>query len=128
MPDPNGRPLSPHLSVYRPEITSVLSILHRLSGLLLGFGMVALAAFLVAAAAGPEAFALATSAADSLIGCAFFVAVSIAFFYHLANGVRHLFWDAGFGFELVNVQRSGWFVVALTAVLTGLFWLGVGAA
>ena len=128
MPDPNGRPLSPHLSVYRPEITSVLSILHRLSGLLLGLGMVVLAAFLAAAAAGPEAFALATSAVESLIGCLVLVAVSVAFFYHLANGVRHLFWDAGLGFELVNVRRSGWFVVALTVVLTVLFWSGVAAA
>ena len=128
MPDPTRRPLSPHLSVYRPEITSVLSILHRLSGLFLALGMVALAAFLGAAAVGQAAFAVATSALGSLIGCAFLVAVSVAFFYHLANGVRHLCWDAGFGFEMANVRRSGWFVVGLTAVLTVLFWLGVAAS
>ena len=128
MPNPARRPLSPHLSVYRPEITSVLSILHRLSGLFLALGMVALAAFLGAAAAGQAAFAAAASALDSLIGRAFLVAVSVAFFYHLANGVRHLCWDAGFGFELANVHRSGWFVVVATAVLTVLFWFGVAAS
>ena len=128
MPDPTRRPLSPHLSVYRPEITSVLSILHRLSGLFLTLGMVALAAVLGAAAAGQTAFAVAASALGSLLGCAFLVAVSVAFFYHLANGVRHLCWDAGFGFELANVRRSGWLVVGLTAVLTVVFWLGVAAS
>ena len=128
MPDPTRRPLSPHLSVYRPEITSVLSILHRLSGLFLALGMVALAAFLGAAAAGQAAFAVAVSALGSLLGCAFLVAVSVAFFDHLANGVRHLCWDAGFGFELANVRRSGWLVVGLTAVLTVVFWLGVAAS
>ncbi len=127
MPPPARRPLSPHLSVYRPEITSVLSILHRLSGLFLGLGMVVLAAFLWAAAAGPESFAVAASALGSLLGYAFLVAVSVAFFFHLANGIRHLFWDAGLGFEMPAVRRSGWFVVALTAGLTALFWAGAAA-
>ncbi len=125
MPDATRRPLSPHLSVYRPEITSVLSILHRLAGLVLALGMVALAAFLTAAVSGPEAFATAVAAANSLLGCAFLLGVSAAFFYHLANGVRHLFWDAGYGFEMANVRWSGWLVLGLTVILTAGFWLGV---
>lgn len=126
MPDPVRHPLSPHLSVYRPEITSVLSILHRFAGLILGLAMVALAAFLAAAAAGPEAFAATVSLFSTVPGYVFLAAVSAAFFYHLANGVRHLFWDAGYGFELRNVRRSGWFVVAFTAAFTAAFWYGVG--
>ncbi len=128
MPVPARRPLSPHLSIYRPEITSVLSILHRLSGLVLGLGMVALAVFLWATAAGPAAFRVGAAAFSSLFGSAFLVAVSAAFFYHLANGVRHLFWDAGLGFEMGAVRASGWFVVGLAVLLTALFWSGVAAA
>jgi succinate dehydrogenase / fumarate reductase cytochrome b subunit len=117
-----NRPLSPHLQVYRPQITSVLSILHRMTGALLALGLPALAAWLLAAAAGPESFATAQALAGSWIGQLFLFAWSFALFYHLCNGIRHLFWDAGLGFELPTVQASGLTALAAATALTALAW------
>ena len=118
----DNRPLSPHLSVYRPQITSVLSILHRLTGIGLAFGALALAYWLNAAAYGADAFARAQAVAGSWIGILFLIGWTFALFYHLANGIRHLFWDAGMGFELSQVRASGWFVVVVSVGLTAVTW------
>ncbi|MCC5866961.1 MAG: succinate dehydrogenase, cytochrome b556 subunit [Gammaproteobacteria bacterium] len=117
------RPLSPHLQVYRPQITSVLSISHRLSGMLLAASSLLLVAWLVAAASGPEAYASAQVFFSHWLIRLLLIGVSLAFFYHLCNGIRHLFWDAGFGFEIRQVIVSGWAVVIAAAVLTLGFWL-----
>ena len=117
-----GRPLSPHLSIYRPQLTSVLSILHRFTGVALGGGLLLFVWWLVAAAAGPEAFATAQGFFGSIPGGVMLFAASWAFFYHLCNGVRHLVWDAGYGYELANVYRSGWAVVAASLALTLAAW------
>jgi succinate dehydrogenase / fumarate reductase cytochrome b subunit len=117
------RPLSPHLQIYRPQLTSVLSITHRLSGVALGVGTLLLVYWLAAAAAGPEAFEAAQSFVGSFFGQLLLFGWSVALFFHLCNGIRHLFWDAGFGFELDEVYRSGWTVVAATAVLSLLVWI-----
>jgi len=117
------RPLSPHLQVYRPQLTSVLSILHRLTGVFLSLGTLLLVWWLVAAASGPEAFATAQGFIGSWLGYLLLLGWSVALFYHLCNGIRHLAWDAGYGFELENVYRSGWAVILGTGVLTVLAWV-----
>ena len=117
-----NRPLSPHLQVYRPQWTSVLSISHRATGVALAFGTLLLVYWLAAAASGPEAFALAQRLIGSIIGQLLLLGWTFALFYHFCNGIRHLFWDAGYGFELRNAYRSGLAVLAGSAVLTLLFW------
>lgn len=116
------RPLSPHLQVYKPQLTSALSILHRLTGIALGFGTLLLVWWLAAAAAGPEAFATAQGFIGSWLGLLLLFGWSVALFYHFCNGIRHLFWDAGYGFELPQAYASGWAVVIATGVLTLLAW------
>ena len=113
-----NRPLSPHLSVYRPQITSTLSILHRLTGVALAFGTLLLAWWLIAAAAGPGAFETAQGFFASIVGRIILFGFTGAVFYHLCNGIRHLFWDVGLGFELKVVSQSGYLVLAATAILT----------
>jgi len=113
-----NRPISPHLQVYRPQLTSVLSILHRITGVALAVGTILLVYWLIAAASGPEAFASAEALVGSWLGRILLFGWTFALYFHLTNGIRHLFWDAGFGFELKTVYASGWTVVALAAVLT----------
>lgn len=121
------RPLSPHLQVYRPQITSVMSILHRLTGIALAVGTLLLVWWLVAAAAGPDSFATAQGFIGSILGRILLFGWSWALFYHLCNGIRHLAWDAGWGFELKTVYRSGWLAIAASAALTLIAW-GFGYA
>ena len=123
----NKRPLSPHLQVYKPQISSVLSITHRATGVGLGLGTVLIAWWLIALAAGPESFELAQGFMGSVIGRLLLFGFTVALFYHLANGIRHLFWDAGMGFELETVTKSGWSVVVATALLTALTWIAAYA-
>lgn len=117
-----GRPLSPHLSVFRWPITMVLSILHRMTGVGMAVGLLVYASWLMAAVGDADYYELVTDALDSLPGRAFLVAMSASFFLHLANGIRHLVWDAGMGFEKSQANASGWFVVITTVVLTVVFW------
>ena len=116
------RPLSPHLQIYRPEITSVLSILHRLTGVALSVGTLILVWWVLAAATGDGAFALASGVLGSVVGQLLLLGWTFALFYHLANGIRHLVWDAGYGFDLDVLQRTGWLVVGAAAGLTVLTW------
>jgi succinate dehydrogenase / fumarate reductase, cytochrome b subunit len=119
------RPISPHLQIYRRQLTSVLSILHRLTGVFLALGVVPLVGWLVAAAAGPAWFDCAQQVAGSIVGRTLLFLWSAAFFYHLLNGLRHLAWDAGWGFELSTTYRTGWAVLIMSAVLTVVAW-GLG--
>lgn len=121
------RPLSPHLQVYRPQLTSVLSILHRITGVALAVGTLLLVYWLAAAATGPEAFATAQGLLGSIVGRLLLLGWTYALFYHLCNGIRHLYWDAGLGFELPTVYRSGWAVVVVSLILTVGSW-GLGYA
>lgn len=118
-----NRPLSPHLQVYRPQLTSMLSIAHRITGVALAVGTLLLVYWLAAAAGGAESYAAAQGFIGSFFGQLLLFGWTIALFYHLANGIRHLFWDAGYGFELPTVQRSGQAVLAATAVLTVVSWI-----
>lgn len=116
------RPLSPHLQVYKPQLTSVMSISHRATGVALAVGTLLLAWWLMAAAAGPEAFATVQGFLGSWFGHLVLFGFSYALMYHLCNGIRHLFWDAGLGFELDTVYKSGWATVAASVVLTVIAW------
>jgi succinate dehydrogenase / fumarate reductase cytochrome b subunit len=114
---PAERPLSPFL-IYKPQLTSVLSISHRVAGVALSVGTVFLVWWLVAAATGDSAFSTARWFFGSWLGLLMLLGWTFAFFFHLCNGIRHLFWDAGMGFELHNAYASGWAVVAASGVLT----------
>lgn len=117
-----NRPLSPHLQVYRPQLTSVLSILHRGTGVLLTIGTLLLVYWLWALAEGPAAYAGAQAFFASWLGRSILFAWTLALFYHLCNGIRHLFWDAGLGFELKSAYASGWVVLLVSLALTVLAW------
>ncbi len=112
------RPLSPHLQVYKPQLTSVLSILHRVTGVALTAGTLLLTWWLVSAAYGPDAFATAQGFVGSLIGQLILWGFTFALFYHLGNGVRHLAWDFGWGFELSQLRTSGIIMVAFAVGAT----------
>lgn len=117
------RPLSPHLQIYKPQLTSVLSIGHRMTGLALAVGSVALVWWLFAAADGDAAFTAAQRFWGSWIGLLMLLGWSFSLFYHLCNGIRHLGWDAGCGFDLRTTYLSGWIVVGASAGLTVLAWI-----
>jgi succinate dehydrogenase / fumarate reductase cytochrome b subunit len=120
---PASRPLSPHLQIYRPQITSILSVSHRATGLVLSLGTLLLVWWLVALARGPEAFARAQSFVGSWFGRLLLLGWTFSLFFHLANGIRHLCWDAGYGFEIKTTTISGWIVVAAAAALTVIAWI-----
>lgn len=123
----DSRPLSPHLQIYRWQITMTLSILHRASGLMLSLGSVFFVYWLLALSSGEVAFAHVQAQLASAPGQVLLVAWSAALFFHLSNGIRHLFWDVGLGFEMPTVRRSGWAVIFATLVLTVLtWWLAAG--
>lgn len=116
------RPLSPYLN-YRWQYTMALSFLHRVTGCAMTVGLLLLVYWVVAAAAGAEAYARAQETfAHPLIRVAL-ILFSFSFFYHLANGVRHLVWDAGHGFEKKTARASGWFAFLAALVVTVLFWI-----
>jgi succinate dehydrogenase / fumarate reductase cytochrome b subunit len=117
------RPLSPHLQIYRRQLTSITSILHRFTGIGLAVGLLYLVCWLTAAASGLEAFDQLQSFNGSIIGRLLLLGWTVAFFYHLLNGLRHLAWDAGFGFELPTAYKSGYAVFIGTALLTIASWL-----
>ena len=119
----SNRPLSPHLQVYRPQLTSILSITHRATGIALSFGIILLIAWILATAAGENYFNTVNSIITSWLGKLVLVGFTWALFYHLCNGVRHLFWDAGFGFELSTVYKSGYATVGASVLLTAVAWI-----
>ena len=124
---PASRPLSPHLQIYRPQITFILSFSHRATGVALSVGTLLLVWWLVALAQGPEAFASAQGFVGSWFGRLLLLGWTFSLFFHLANGIRHLCWDAGYGFEIKTAEISGWIVVASAAALTVIAWV-VGLA
>ena len=117
-----SRPLSPHLQVYRLPLPALMSISHRATGVLLAAGSLVLVYWLAAVASGPDAFADAQALLGSLPGRALLLLLTFSLFYHLGNGIRHLFWDAGLGFELRTAHASGVAVIAAAVVLTLAAW------
>ncbi|HIJ44455.1 MAG: succinate dehydrogenase, cytochrome b556 subunit [Rhodospirillales bacterium] len=117
-----SRPRSPHLQIYRPQITSILSIAHRLTGVVLAAAALLLTYWLASAAYGPESFARAQAFFGHWFGRLILFGVTFFLFYHLCNGIRHLLWDIGWGFELPRLRSSGVVVVVASTVLTVLIW------
>lgn len=120
---PSKRPLSPHLQIYKPQLTSILSILHRLTGAFLCLGIVGLVLWLYGIASQPACFTWLVATSHTFLGKSFIFLMLYAFFYHLSNGIRHLVWDAGYGFDIKTVYHTGWLVVGASLVLTVLYWV-----
>ena len=112
------RPLSPHLQIYKWPLAMATSILHRATGIALAIGTVFLVWWLVAAAMGEQAYALAQWFFGSWLGVIFLFGWCFSFFYHLCNGIRHLVWDAGYGFEKPDAYRNSVVVIAAAVILT----------
>jgi succinate dehydrogenase / fumarate reductase cytochrome b subunit len=121
----NERPLSPHLQIYRLPLSAIISITHRITGVGLAFGALLLVAWLAAAAAGPAWFATASAVLGSIPGRVILFGFTWALFFHLANGIRHLFWDVGIGFDLEDARVSGYVVIGVSLLLAvAAFGLG----
>jgi succinate dehydrogenase / fumarate reductase cytochrome b subunit len=119
------RPLSPHLGIYTWSVTMTLSILHRISGVALSLAALALVAWIVAAAAGADTYAAVAAVLTGWFGILLLAGFAASFFLHLANGIRHLFWDAGYGFDKNTARNTGVVTLLTAVVLTALFLLGV---
>jgi succinate dehydrogenase / fumarate reductase, cytochrome b subunit len=119
----DDRPLSPDLQIYRPQLTSVLSITHRLTGVALSIGSLLLVYWLIAAAVGPSAYGALHGFFASWLGLLLLLGWTFSLFFHLCNGIRHLFWDAGYGFDLQTIYASGWAVVAISIGFTLAAWI-----
>ena len=119
----SNRPLSPHLQVYRPQLTSVLSIVHRATGIVIAAGALLIAWWFWSITGGPGSYQSAYGFINSFFGKLLLFFWTACTFYHLCNGIRHLVWDAGFGFELSEAYLSGKIVLVATMVLTLLAWL-----
>ena len=115
-----SRPLSPHLQIYKPQITSILSIFHRLTGISLSIGSFIIVAWIVSLSMGVESYFYFMSIVDNWFIQTIIFGFAFALFYHFSNGIRHLFWDAGLGFELKSVYVSGSIVVLNAIILTSL--------
>jgi succinate dehydrogenase / fumarate reductase cytochrome b subunit len=119
----SNRPLSPHLQVYKMPLSAKLSILHRLTGLALSFAAVVLVYWLFSLAYMSGSAISLYAFFSTTIGKVLLMAFTFAFFYHFCNGIRHLFWDVGKGFELEQVNRSGIMVVVIAAAITAFIWV-----
>lgn len=118
----SARPLSPHLQIYRLPLAAWLSISHRITGVGLTLGAFLLAWWVCAAAYGEDAYVTFTGFLSSVIGMLILFGFSVALFFHLCNGIRHLFWDAGKNFSIAETKRTNFFVIAGTLVLTAIAW------
>jgi succinate dehydrogenase / fumarate reductase cytochrome b subunit len=118
------RPISPFMlgSAYKPQMSSMTSIMHRITGCALGLGTLLLTLWLVTAASGDDAFSIVQAFLSSWIGILVLIGFTAALFYHFCNGIRHLAWDAGKGFDLPTMHRTGAIVIAATIILTVAFW------
>ncbi len=119
------RPLSPHLQIYRPQMTSVMSILHRAAWVVLTTGTLIMAAWLVSLALGKEAYDVVVMVIGHPLGQFVLFGYSVALIYHALNGVRHLGWDLGYGLTIPQVYKNGQIVLFLTVVLTMGLWSAV---
>lgn len=118
-----GRPLSPHLTIYRWPVTMILSILHRLTGIALSVGLIGFVVWLEAIAFESVPYDALMRFLEGAVGRVLLLGWTLAFFFHLANGVRHLIWDSGSLFEKHQAEASSWFVLGATVVLTAGYWI-----
>ena len=119
---PTARPLSPHLGIYRWQLTMMLSIVHRVTGLALSVGSLLVVALLLALAYGPESYAQVQALCASPVGLLLLFGWSWSLCFHLCNGIRHLGWDVGWGFEIPKAYFTGWSVVVISLAITALIW------
>ena len=117
------RPLSPHLQIYKPQITSILSILHRGTGIVLSVGSIILVLWIVTLTLGESTYLMYSNIINNWFGKFIIFGFTFALFYHLSNGIRHLFWDAGYGYELNHAYISGISVIISSLLLTSMTWL-----
>ena len=117
------QPLSPHFTVYKPQITSIMSISHRASGIFQSFGLVIISILIFTIYLGESAYKLSEFFLESILGKVFFIIYTFSLLYHLLNGIRHLLWDFGFGFNLSNVTYSGYAIIFLALSLNTLLWV-----
>jgi succinate dehydrogenase / fumarate reductase cytochrome b subunit len=117
------RPLSPHLQIFRPIVTMVMSIVHRITGGALYFGMALLAWWLVAAASGPDYFNFVNGLFGSIIGQIILFGFTWALIHHMLGGLRHLVWDMGHGFDLKTANAMAWGTIIGSVSLTILLWI-----
>ena len=120
---PQDRPMSPHLQVWRWHVTMATSILHRATGIALYVGALVVAGWVIALASGPDAFNAYRALLGSPLGILVMFGLTVAFLYHLANGVRHLVWDSGKGFEPKTADMTGWAAIAFGVVAGVLIWI-----
>jgi succinate dehydrogenase cytochrome b subunit len=118
-----SRPTSPHVWIYRWTVTMATSIVHRLTGIALGIGTLLLTWWLLAAASGPGEFAHVHSFVGSFLGRLILFGFTWALSFHLLNGIRHLAWDTGWGFDVKTATVTGWIVVVLSVLVTLLAWV-----
>ena len=123
--DSKPRPLSPHLQVYKWQLTSLMSIGHRASGIALSLGTFLIVIWLVALAAGPKLFSFVHQVVSHWFGQFILFGFSVMLFYHLLNGIRHLSWDLGYGFDISYVYKTGYAVLIASLILTSITWLTV---
>ena len=116
------RPLSPHLQIYKPQLTSLLSILHRATGVALSIGSVILVSWVVALYLGETAYSSYSMIINSWFGKLVLFGFTFGLFYHLSNGIRHLFWDVGYGYDLKVAYTSGSLVIISSLTLTIVTW------
>lgn len=121
-PKKHERPLSPHLQVYRLPMTALMSITHRMTGVALSGGCLLITAFLVCAAIDPDLFEKIRDFSITPIGTAILFAWSLALYYHLCNGIRHLIWDTVHLLDEKKAIAAGWIVLLATAGLTAATW------
>ena len=119
-------PTSPHLQIYRLPLTALLSITHRITGVILAFGCVILVFILAAAAESADAYQALISHLDSWYGQVFLLGFIFSLYLHFCNGVRHLFWDVGYGFELETVDLTAKLAIVLAIILTIATWVVAG--
>ena len=117
------RPLSPHLQIYKPQLTSILSILHRATGIALSMGSIILVFWVIALTLGDTTYTLYLNVINNWFGKLILFGFTFALFYHLSNGIRHLFWDAGYGYDLKQAYMSGSLVILFSLTLTILTWI-----
>ena len=118
-----NRPLSPHLTIYKPQITSVLSISHRITGIIQSFGLVLIFILILLIMSKKENYLFVESFLQSLVGKTFFILYTFSLLYHTLNGIRHLIWDLGFGFDLKNVNFTGYSIIFLSIFLNLMLWI-----
>ena len=116
-------PLSPHLQVYRWQITSILSILHRITGIVSSLGVIILITFLYSISAGEETFKFIISLSENIFIRTILIGLTFSYLFYFLNCLRHLFWDVGIGLDLNTAKLTGWITILFTVLLTVLFWV-----